>query len=225
MVRRGVVIVLSSPSGGGKSSLAAALRRRDPNVVPSVSVTTRAPRPGEVPGVHYEFLDGREFARVRDSGGLLEWAEVHGNLYGSPREPVERSLAAGRDVLFVIDWQGARALARSLSADMVSVFLLPPSAAELRARLERRAEDPGDVIERRMANARGELARWAEYDHVLVNDDFGSTLAALAGIVEAARERRPLPRAVPAGIEALARDLDAELAEPPGDDGTLAMTA
>jgi len=210
---RGVMFVLSSPSGAGKSSLARALIARDANVVPAVSATTRGRRASEVPGVHYHFMDPAAFAATRARGGFLEWAEVHGNLYGTPKAAIERDLAGGRDVIFDIDWQGTRALARAMRRDVVSVFLLPPSAEELHGRLTRRAEDSEEVIATRLANAREEIAKWAEYDHVLVNADFDATLASLERILAGARARRPVPRMRPDGVEGLVRELDDGLAE------------
>jgi guanylate kinase len=219
------MIVLSSPSGAGKSSLARTMIQGDANIVPSVSVTTRGRRASEAEGIHYEFVDRAEFDRIRIGGGLLEWAQVHGNMYGTPREAVERNLSRGRDVIFDIDWQGTRSLCREMREDIVSVFLLPPSAAELQARLHRRAEDSEDVIQRRLSNARDEIAKWAEYDHVLVNADFGETLRTLTCIVEAARSRFAFPRQVPADIEEIVRDLDEGLAELTGEFAPAALRA
>src|SRR5205085_2993026 len=141
MSRRGIMLVVSSPSGAGKTTLTRTLLAEEKNISLSISVTTRRKRPSEIDNVHYHFISMREFEALREAGGLLEWAEVHGNCYGTPREPVEAALAAGRDMLFDIDWQGTRQLYRTMRADIVSVFVLPPSAAELKARLERRAED------------------------------------------------------------------------------------
>lgn len=189
--RRGVMLVISSPSGAGKSTLARTLIEADKSIQLSISVTTRDRRPSEVDGVHYHFVDRRKFDAMRKAGDLLEWAEVHGNFYGSPREPIERALAAGDDVLFDIDWQGTQQLYARIRADIVGVFILPPSAAELKHRLERRAEDSGDVIERRLRNARTEIGHWKEYDYVLVNEDLNRTFEQLVHILAAERVRRP----------------------------------
>lgn len=188
--RRGVMLVLSSPSGAGKTTLARGLLAAEPDVVMSVSVTTRAPRPGEVDGQDYCFLDTAAFERMRDAGELLEWAHVHGNLYGTPRAPVEAALAAGRDVLFDIDWQGAQQLAASASAaDLVRVFILPPSADALEKRLKARAQDGADVVARRLAAAGVEIGHWGEYDYVLVNDVVADSLAVVRGVLAAERHR------------------------------------
>lgn len=188
--RRGVMLVLSSPSGAGKTTLSKALMAAEPNIVMSVSVTTRAPRPGEVDGKDYHFLDTAAFERMRNAGELLEWAHVHGNLYGTPRAPVMAALAAGRDVLFDIDWQGAQQLAASTSAsDLVRVFILPPSAPALEQRLKSRAQDGADVVTRRLAAAGIEIAHWTEYDYVLVNDVIADSLAVVRGVLAAERHR------------------------------------
>lgn len=190
--RRGVVLILSSPSGAGKTTLTRMmLQDRGLDLTLSISVTTRARRSSEVDGIHYRFIDERQFIAMRDAGELLEWAEVHGNYYGTPRTPVEAVLAQGRDCLFDIDYQGTRQVRDKMGVDTVSVFILPPSMTELRARLERRAEDPREVIERRLENARKEIARWKEYDYVIVNDDLQRTFDDLIAILRAERERRP----------------------------------
>ena len=188
--RRGVMLILSSPSGAGKSTLARNLLKVDGAVDLSVSVTTRARRVSEVDGVDYHFVDAERFAAMRAGGELLEWAEVHGNLYATPRAPVEAALAAGRDVLFDIDWQGTRQLAEAMPADVVRVFVLPPSMAELRRRLERRAEDARDVIARRLDNARDEIRHWRDYEYVIVNDDLQRSLGIVLGVLGAEREKR-----------------------------------
>jgi guanylate kinase len=189
--RRGVMLVLSSPSGAGKSSIARSLIAEEHDRLDlSISVTTRPRRPSEVEGVHYLFIDGTRFGRMRDGGDLLEWAEVHGNLYATPRAPVEEALAKGRDVLFDIDWQGAAQLAAAKPDDVVSVFILPPTMAELQARLERRAEDKADVIARRLRNARDEMGHWAEYDYLLVNSDLNRSVEIVRSILIAERQRR-----------------------------------
>lgn len=191
IARRGLMLVLSSPSGAGKSTLTRNLvdLNRD-ELILSISVTTRARRHSEVDGVHYWFIDEATFQRMRESGDLLECAEVHGNNYGTPRGPVEKALAEGRDVLFDIDWQGARQLAEKMPDDIVSVFILPPSMAELKARLERRAEDTPDVIARRLIAARDEIGHWQEYDYVVVNEDLQQALGEVEAILSAERLKR-----------------------------------
>ncbi|TPN79600.1 guanylate kinase [Mesorhizobium sp. CU2] len=188
--RRGLMLVLSSPSGAGKSTIARNLLESDGSLELSVSVTTRPRRGSEIEGVHYHFSTMREFERLRDSDALLEWAEVHGNCYATPREPAELALAEGRDMLFDIDWQGAQQLKEKMRADIVSIFILPPSMKELKARLKRRAEDQESVIETRLKNARLEIEHWKEYDFVIVNDDLDRAFAEVRAIVTAERLRR-----------------------------------
>jgi guanylate kinase len=188
--RRGLMLVLSSPSGAGKSTIARNLLESDPGLELSVSVTTRSRRGSEIEGVHYHFRSGREFEMLRDSDQLLEWAEVHGNFYATPRQPVERAMAEGRDMLFDIDWQGALQLKEKMRADIVSIFILPPSMKELKTRLKRRAEDQEGVIEARLANARVEIEHWRDYDFVVVNDDLDRAFAEVRSIVTAERLRR-----------------------------------
>ncbi|EJZ23065.1 guanylate kinase [Rhizobium sp. Pop5] len=190
IARRGLMLVISSPSGAGKSTIARTLLETDKHIGLSVSVTTRQRRPSEVEGVHYHFKSVREFERLRDSDALLEWAEVHGNFYGTPREPVEQAMAEGRDMLFDIDWQGAQQLQEKMSADVVSIFVLPPTMTELQSRLHRRAEDSEEVIQTRLANSRAEIAHWREYDYVIVNDDLNTAFDAVQSIVKAERLRR-----------------------------------
>jgi guanylate kinase len=190
LTRRGLMLVLSSPSGAGKSTLARNLLTLDSGLTLSVSVTTRPRRTSEVDGVHYHFIDAERFEGMRAGGELLEWAEVHGNLYATPREAVETALAVGHDVLFDIDWQGTRQLADAMPADIVRVFILPPSMAELRARLERRAEDAEAVIDRRLANARAEIEHWDEYEYIIVNDDRQRSLGLVRSILIAERQKR-----------------------------------
>ncbi|MFS8144544.1 guanylate kinase [Rhizobium sp. R635] len=190
IARRGLMLVISSPSGAGKSTIARTLLATDKHIGLSVSVTTRQRRPSEVEGVHYLFKSVREFERLRDSDALLEWAEVHGNFYGTPREPVELAMAEGRDMLFDIDWQGAQQLQEKMSADVVSIFVLPPTMTELQSRLHRRAEDSEEVIQTRLANSRAEIAHWREYDYVIVNDDLDTAFDAVQSIVKAERLRR-----------------------------------
>ena len=190
IARRGLMFVLSSPSGAGKTTLTRLLREQEPSLTLSVSVTTRARRPSEVDGVHYQFISEAEFFAMRERGALLESAHVHGNHYGSPRDRVEQALSEGKDVLFDIDYQGAQQLTASSPDDVVSIFILPPSMQELRARLERRAEDSAEVIERRLAAARKEINRWRDYRYVLVNDDLDKTFSQLRMILAAERLKR-----------------------------------
>jgi len=188
--RRGLLVVLSSPSGAGKSTLARLLLEQESDLSLSVSVTTRARRPSEVDHVHYHFVTPRDFQRMKERGELLEWAEVHGNMYGTPRQFVEDKLGEGRDVLFDIDWQGAAQMRRALPDDVVSIFVLPPSARELQASLVRRAEDEEATIKRRLVNAREELAHFGEYEYVVVNDELQNALASVRAILAAERHRR-----------------------------------
>ncbi|GLK72797.1 guanylate kinase [Ancylobacter dichloromethanicus] len=208
VVRRGLMLVLSSPSGAGKSTLAQMLLREHPEIHLSVSVTTRERRPSEVEGIHYHFIRRERFEKLRDVGDLLESAEVHGNFYGTPREPVENALAAGKDVLFDIDYQGTLQLYENMRSDIVGVFILPPSAGELKTRLERRAEDASGVIEKRLKNARTEIAHWREYDYVLVNEDLNATFINLQAILTAERLRRERQL----GLAPVVERLDQELA-------------
>jgi guanylate kinase len=190
ITRRGIMLVLSSPSGAGKTTLTRNLLELEQKVALSISATTRQRRPSEIDGVHYLFRSKRQFEVMRDSGELLEWAEVHGNYYGTPREPVEKALAEGRDVLFDIDWQGTRQLLDKMRDDVVTVFVLPPSADELKARLERRAEDSADVIAHRLQNAAEEISHWQEYDYILVNRDLDDSFTRLRAILTAERLKR-----------------------------------
>jgi guanylate kinase len=191
MARRGLLIILSSPSGAGKSTLAKRLMAWDPSLRFSVSATTRAPRPGEVDGREYFFRTRVEFETLIAAGEMLEHAEVFGNLYGSPKAPVEAAMHEGRDTLFDIDWQGGQQIRNStLGKDVVSIFVLPPSIAELERRLTTRAQDSADVIAGRMRQSRDEISHWAEYDYVLVNADLDATEAALRGIITTERLRR-----------------------------------
>jgi guanylate kinase len=190
IARRGLMLVLSSPSGAGKSTLTRILTARDDKLRLSISVTTRPRRHSEADGVHYHFIDVKKFRQMRQAGDLLESAEVHGNHYGTPRQQVEEALAAGRDVLFDIDWQGTQQLARAMPDDLVRVFVLPPSMEELQARLERRAEDHPEIIARRLAAGRDEIRHWEEYDYVIVNDDLDRSLHDVQAILAAERRRR-----------------------------------
>lgn len=187
---RGLMLILSSPSGAGKTTLTRMLlQTRELDLTLSISVTTRARRSSEVDGIHYRFITKKEFESLRQGGDLLEWAEVHGNFYGTLREPAEQVLRQGRDVLFDIDYQGARQVKEKCGGDAVAIFILPPSMQELRSRLERRAEDRPDVIDKRLREARNEIRRWTDYDYVLVNDDLQSTLAGLRAILAAEHRR------------------------------------
>ena len=187
IARRGVMLVIASPSGAGKTSISRAVMASDSNIELSVSVTTRGRRHSEAEGVHYHFVSVAEFERMRADGELLEWANVHDNLYATPRARVEQTLSAGRDILFDIDYQGTLQLYEKCRSDMVTVFILPPSIRELRARLERRAEDGQDVIMRRLKNARIEMEHWSEYDHVIVNEDLEQSVDKVRSILSAAR--------------------------------------
>lgn len=193
LARRGLMFVLSSPSGAGKTTLTRRLLEEDQEVEMSVSATTRAPRPGEVDGVDYIFMSTEDFGIMRNRQEFLESAKVFDNYYGTPQKPVEQALASGKDVLFDIDWQGAQQLAQKAREDMVSVFILPPSTAELEQRLIKRAQDPAEVVARRMSKAAEEMSHWAEYDYVIVNDDVEAAYAELKAILKAerlSRERR-----------------------------------
>ena len=188
--RRGLLLILSSPSGAGKSTLTRNLTAADRGIRLSISVTTRTRRHSEIEGRDYNFISIADFEEMRDRGDLLEWAQVHGNFYGTPRKPVERALARGEDMMFDIDWQGTRQIVEKMRQDAVTVFILPPSMSELKARLERRAEDTPEVIERRLRNARDEIAQWESYDYVLVNDDLNRTFRDLKSVLDAERLRR-----------------------------------
>ncbi len=209
IARRGIMLVVSSPSGAGKTTLTRNLLEQEENVSLSISVTTRERRSSEIEGSHYYFISKRRFEAMRDSDELLEWAEVHGNYYGTPREPVEKALAAGRDMLFDIDWQGTRQLYSKMRADVVSVFVLPPSASELKSRLERRAQDSGETIKRRLRNAAQEIPHWNEYDYVLVNRDLDRSFARLRAILTAERLKRVTKPDIEKFVSGLLADLRA----------------
>ncbi|CUH60891.1 guanylate kinase [Thalassobacter stenotrophicus] len=208
--RRGLLIILSSPSGAGKSTLAGRLMAWDASLSFSVSATTRPPRPGELDGREYYFRERADFEDMIDAGEMLEHAEVFGNLYGSPRAPVQEAIEAGRDVIFDIDWQGGQQVRNStLSKDVVSIFILPPSIAELDRRLRARGQDSPDVIATRMAQSEAEISHWAEYDYVLVNEDIDETEEKLKTILTAERlhrDRQP-------GLAGFVRELNAEFRE------------
>jgi guanylate kinase len=188
--RRGLLFVISSPSGAGKTSLSKRLLANHPDIVLSVSATTRKPRPGEVDGVDYYFLEEEDFKQRARDGWFYEWAKVHGNRYGTPKEPVLATLEEGRDVLLDIDWQGAQQLLLERDSDVVSVFILPPSMKELEERLKKRAQDTDEVIKQRLGGAWREITHWAEYEYVLVNEDFDRTAADLESILRAERIMR-----------------------------------
>ena len=190
IARRGLLLVMSSPSGAGKTTLSRRLLAADSNIAMSVSVTTRAPRPGEVDGKDYHFITQEDFARLRDRGELLEYAEVFGNFYGTPKRPVMEALQAGRDVLFDIDWQGTQQLGAAMGADLVRIFILPPSADELHERLIGRAQDSASTVAKRMAKAADEISHWPEYDYVIVNDNIDTANAEIEAILRAERLRR-----------------------------------
>lgn len=189
--RRGLMLILSSPSGAGKTTLTRRLLDEEGNrCTLSISATTRPPRPGEIDGQHYFFLSRASFEAERERGAFLEWAEVFGNLYGTPKAAIEDTLTAGRDVLFDIDWQGARQISQNAPGDAVRVFILPPSRHVLEERLRARAADTDDVVARRLAGASEEMSHWEEYDYVLVNDDLDECLASLRTILKAERLKR-----------------------------------
>jgi guanylate kinase len=207
VARRGVMLVLSSPSGAGKTTLSRLLLERDSTIEMSVSVTTRKPRPGEINGRDYHFIDGARFDAMVARSELLEWAEVFGNRYGTPRAPVARALAAGRDVLFDIDWQGTQQLRENGRDDLVSVFVLPPSVRDLEQRLRSRAQDSEDVIRTRMSKAANEMSHWAEYDYVVINRDVWRAYEDVCAILAAER----LKRERQTGLSAFVRGLQADL--------------
>ncbi len=188
--RRGLMFVLSSPSGAGKTTLSKRLIAQNPDLVLSMSATTRAPRPGEVDGQDYMFVDEGKFLEMAGDGQFYEWAKVFDHYYGTPKAAVEEALEEGRDVVFDIDWQGARALAKSAPADVVRVFILPPSLKLLRDRLNKRAQDSEEIIQGRMARAKEEIEHWHEYDYVVLNDDFSRALEKLSEILHAERLKR-----------------------------------
>ncbi len=187
---RGIMLVLSSPSGAGKTTISRLLLERDPNLIMSVSVTTRPKRPGEVVGEDYSFIDPTEFNLMINRRELLEHAKVFGHYYGTPRASVEQALAAGRDIIFDIDWQGTQQLMQNAQEDVVSVFILPPSTEELDRRLHRRAQDPEEVVSARMAKAPNEMSHWAEYGYIVINDHIEESVANVQSILAAERLRR-----------------------------------
>ncbi|QEE09107.1 guanylate kinase [Bartonella kosoyi] len=187
--RRGFLFILSSPSGAGKSTISGLLLK-DQQLELSVSVTTRKKRPSEVDGLHYHFISKEEFEYKRDRDEFIEWAEVHGNYYGTLRETVENALSTGRDMLFDIDYQGTKQMQKKMPRDTVSVFILPPSMKELVSRLHRRAEDSQDIINLRLENARTELTHWCSYDYVVINEDLDQSLSLIKSIYLAETVKR-----------------------------------
>ena len=188
--RRGLLLVLSSPSGAGKTTITRRLVERDGNLSVSISATTRPPRANEVDGQDYHFVSGARFDEMVRAGALLEHATVFGNRYGTPRAPVEAALAAGRDIVSDIDWQGTQQLAQSVRGDLVAVFVLPPSMAALEDRLRRRAQDSADVVGLRMAKSADEMSHWPEYDYVIVNRDLDASVDEAQAILTAERLKR-----------------------------------
>ena len=207
IARRGLMLVLSSPSGAGKTTLARRLVEQEPGVAMSVSHTTRPRRKGEKDGQDYHFVDHDTFTRMRERGEFLEWAVVFDNYYGTTRQPVEQALAAGRDVLFDVDWQGAAALRDKSKDDVVTVFILPPTAADLEQRLNVRAQDPPETVRRRMLGASNEIQHWQDYDYVVINYDIEQSVAAVRAILTAERQRRSRLT----GLKDFVRNLLAEL--------------
>jgi guanylate kinase len=207
--RRGLMFVLSSPSGAGKTTLSRLLIERTSGLKMSVSVTTRPMRPGEVDGRDYLFVDKSKFETMTRQNELLEWATVFDNCYGTPRAPVEAALSGGRDVLFDIDWQGTQQLREKAGADVVSVFILPPSAADLEERLHSRAQDSDDIIRERMSRASQEMSHWAEYDYIVINHDIDEAFAEVQSILKAER----LKRERRTGLTTFVRELQRQLAK------------
>ena len=209
MTRRGLLLILSSPSGAGKSTLSRMLMDWDPTMRFSVSATTRKPRPGEEDGREYYFRSRDAFEEMVRDGDMLEHAEVFGNFYGSPRGPVEQAMKAGTDTVFDIDWQGGQQVKQSMRDDVVSIFILPPSIAELDRRLRARAQDSDDVIAGRMAKSRDEISHWAEYDYVLVNEDLQLTFEQLKAILTAERLKRERQPQLSAFVRSLNEEFEA----------------
>jgi guanylate kinase len=209
MTRRGLLLILSSPSGAGKSTLSQMLMSWDPTMRFSISATTRKPRPGEEDGREYYFRSRDDFKAMVASGEMLEHAEVFGNFYGSPRGPVEAAMQAGTDTLFDIDWQGGQQVKQAMRGDVVSIFILPPSIAELDRRLRNRAQDSDEVIAGRMAKSRDEISHWAEYDYVLVNDDLERTFESLKTILTAERLKRERQPQLSAFVRSLNEEFEA----------------
>jgi len=206
--RRGLMFVLSSPSGAGKTTLSRLLIERMSGLTMSVSATTRPMRPGEVEGRDYFFVDNARFASMATRNELLEWATVFDNRYGTPRAPVEAALASGQDVLFDIDWQGTQQLREKARDDVVSVFILPPSAADLEKRLHSRAQDSDEVIRGRMSRASHEMSHWAEYDYIVINHDIDQAFAEVKSILQAERLRRERQSGLTTFVRQLQRQLE-----------------
>ena len=206
--RRGLLLVLSSPSGAGKSTIATTLLDSEENLVLSVSATTRPKRPGEVDGTHYHFVDADKFAAMVDRDELLEHATVFGHRYGTPRAPVEAALERGQDILFDVDWQGAQQLEDRMPADLVQVFILPPSASELHGRLRSRASDSEDVVLHRMSRASDEMSHWIEYDYVVINQDLDESVESVRTILHAERLHRERQVGLGDFINTMRRELD-----------------
>ncbi len=209
MIRRGLLLILSSPSGAGKSTLSRMLMQWDPTMRFSVSATTRPPRPGEADGREYHFRSRADFEAMVAADDMLEHAEVFGNMYGSPRTPVEAAIKAGIDTVFDIDWQGGQQIKQAMRGDVVSVFILPPSINELDRRLRSRGQDSDAVMAGRMAKSRDEISHWAEYDYVLVNDDLEQTFGHLTTVLEAERLRRERQPALSEFVRRLNEEFDA----------------
>jgi len=205
--RRGLMVVLSSPSGAGKTTISRRLLERDSGLTLSISLTTRKMRPGEKDGVDYRFVDAAEFVRRVAQGELLEHAHVFGNHYGTPRAPVEETLSRGADVLFDIDWQGTQQLAQAMREDLVSIFVLPPTIADLERRLRTRAQDSDEEVARRMAKASDEMSHWAEYDYIIVNRDIDESVRQVQSVLAAERLRRQRQVGLPEFVNRLRASL------------------
>lgn len=209
--RRGLMLVLSSPSGAGKSTIARLLLEKEDNLELSISLTTRPRRSSEVQGVHYDFVDARRFGQLKAHDELLEWAEVHGNYYATPRGPVEDAIENGRDILFDIDIQGTFQLYEKMRSDVVSIFILPPSIAEMKSRLRRRAEDTEDIILRRLETAVGEMKHWSRYDYIVVNEDLERAYENVRSILRAERLKQARSPAIGPLIDGMVADLQNSL--------------
>lgn len=206
--RRGVMLVIASPSGAGKTSISRAILETEANVSLSISVTTRERRSNELEGRDYFFIDKQKFEALRRADQLLESAEVHGNFYGTPAAEVEAKIAAGQDILFDIDWQGTQQLTRKCRADMVTVFILPPSIAALKSRLEHRAQDSAETIAKRLRNAREEMAHWEEYDYVLINEDLQESTNNVRAILHSSRQWRRRQQNIGSFVKGLQEEID-----------------